>query len=71
MVFIVNEKIPVAISKKKIPKSLSVGVYGDTSPYPTVVMVATAQYNELMYLSAQPESSNEYTLSQLSPTSSF
>lgn len=49
IVFMVNENTPQAINKNTIPNNLSVYVYGDISPYPTVFIVTTAQYKEWMY----------------------
>jgi hypothetical protein len=46
----------VAIIRKKIPNNLSKGVLGEISPYPTVFMVVTAQYNEFIYLTDQSSS---------------
>ena len=56
IVVIVNENTPHATNKNAIPNNLSNGVCGDKSPYPIVVIVATAQYTELIYLTCHVSS---------------
>lgn len=56
ILFRVTENTTVAIIRKKIPNNLSKGVLGEISPYPTVFIVVTAQYNEFIYLTDQSSS---------------
>lgn len=43
IVLIVKENTPQATYRKNMPQSRSSGVYGEMSPYPTVIIVVTAQ----------------------------
>lgn len=54
-----------------IPNNFSTDVTGTISPYPTVVIVAVAQYTDATYLIYQSESANSVAYNQLYPLELF